>query len=245
MIVRLVRTLASASASTSLSHAPFRRGFQHSRAQSLPSSCPSTSLSVLSHQTQTRKKNIRLFSSIPERMPEPPYQYLSADAPVLDLSDLSAKLQASDEQRQEAFDRSRKFQKAFVDAQIDLEQNKGNVSEWIQNLQSSLEEAIARETVDTTGRLPRAANLNQRVEDLCRFVGFSHFFADGKDASPVGLSVFGHLDSDGRGISGGGLHGGRPGSVEVCHGQGDSPGFFQRPAGSRFGSQDFRISPAV
>lgn len=184
MIVRLVRTLASASASTSLSHAPFRRGFQHSRAQSLPSSCPSTSLSVLCHQTQTRKKNIRLFSSIPERMPEPPYQYLSADAPVLDLSDLSAKLQASDEQRQEAFDRSRKFQKAFVDAQIDLEQNKGNVSEWIQNLQSSLEEAIARETVDTTGRLPRAANLNQRVEDLCRFVGFSHFLQTGKMLPP-------------------------------------------------------------
>eukprot|EP00533_Pseudo-nitzschia_delicatissima_P003873 CAMPEP_0116092084 /NCGR_PEP_ID=MMETSP0327-20121206/7848_1 /TAXON_ID=44447 /ORGANISM="Pseudo-nitzschia delicatissima, Strain B596" /LENGTH=455 /DNA_ID=CAMNT_0003583475 /DNA_START=191 /DNA_END=1558 /DNA_ORIENTATION=- len=117
-------------------------------------------------------------------MPEPPYQYLSADAPVLDLSDLSAKLQASDEQRQEAFDRSRKFQKAFVDAQIDLEQNKGNVSEWIQNLQSSLEEAIARETVDTTGRLPRAANLNQRVEDLCRFVGFSHFLQTGKMLPP-------------------------------------------------------------
>ncbi len=117
-------------------------------------------------------------------MPQPPYQYLSADAPVLDLSDLSTKLQASDEQRQEAFDRSRKFQKALVEAQIDLERNKAKTLEWIENLQSSLEEAIASETEDTTGRLPRAANLNQRVEDLCRFVAFSHFLQTGKMLPP-------------------------------------------------------------
>ena len=117
-------------------------------------------------------------------MPQPPYQYLSADAPVLDLTDLSATLQASDEQRQEAFDRSRKFQKALVQAQIDLEQNKGNTEEWIQTLQSSLEEAIENSPEDATGRLPRVANLNQRVEDLCRFVAFHHFLKTGAMLPP-------------------------------------------------------------
>jgi len=186
MIVSLVRTLASASVSLSLSHAPIRRGFQYSRICGVDSQLqlfPTSSQST----TTTTNGNIRLFASTPdnfERMPQPPYQYLSADAPELDLSDLSSKLVASDEQRQEAFDRSRKFQKAFVNAQIDLEQNKGKTAEWIQNLQSSLEEAIVRETVDTTGRLPRAANLNQRVEDLCRFVAFSHFLQTGKMLPP-------------------------------------------------------------
>ena len=117
-------------------------------------------------------------------MPEPPYQYLSAGAPILDLTDLSATLQASDDRRQEAFDRSRKFQKALIQAQIDLEQNKGNTEEWIQTLKSSLEEAIENSPEDTTGRLPRVANLNQRVEDLCRFVAFHHFLKTGTMLPP-------------------------------------------------------------
>eukprot|EP00532_Pseudo-nitzschia_australis_P004762 CAMPEP_0168184718 /NCGR_PEP_ID=MMETSP0139_2-20121125/13398_1 /TAXON_ID=44445 /ORGANISM="Pseudo-nitzschia australis, Strain 10249 10 AB" /LENGTH=461 /DNA_ID=CAMNT_0008106377 /DNA_START=252 /DNA_END=1637 /DNA_ORIENTATION=+ len=117
-------------------------------------------------------------------MPQPSYQYQSADAPVLDLSDLSANLIASDDKRQEAYDKSRKFQKAMIKAQNDLKQNKGGVSESITELQIFLAEAIGKNEDDTTGRLPRIANLNQRVEDLCRFMAFHHFLETGKILPP-------------------------------------------------------------
>lgn len=118
-------------------------------------------------------------------MPQPPYRYLSSGAPVLDLSDLAAKLKASDEQRQEAFDMSRKFQRALLEAQTDLDQNKGNTEEWIQTLTTSLSEAIGTNpSEDTTGRVPRIANLNQRVEDLCRFQALHHFLQTGSMLPP-------------------------------------------------------------
>jgi predicted translin family RNA/ssDNA-binding protein len=125
-------------------------------------------------------------------MPAPPYQYLSLDAPVLDLTDLAVKLQTSDEQRQEAFDKSRKFQRSFIEAQTDLNQNKGNALEWIQTLSASLVEAIGTQTnneeEDTTGRVPRVANLNQRVEDLCRYKALHHFFETGRMLPPSACS---------------------------------------------------------
>ena len=117
-------------------------------------------------------------------MPQPPYQYQSSDAPVLDLSDLSANLIASDDKRQDAYDQSRKFQKAMIKAQNDLKQNKGGVSESITELQIFLAEAIGKNEEDTTGRVPRIANLNQRVEDLCRFMAFHHFLETGKILPP-------------------------------------------------------------
>ena len=204
MILRLFRTFTSASASLSLSQVAVHRGFKHWSCNSSNSCCSSSSCvrgrqssRVLQSklypplsQVHSISINTRLFASSNfERMPEPPYQYLSADAPVLDLSDLSAKLQASDEQRQEAFDRSRKFQKALVEAQIDLDQDKGTTAEWIQTLQSSLEEAIEHSHPEegdttTTDRLPRIANLNQRVEDLCRLAAFHHFLRTGTMLPP-------------------------------------------------------------
>ena len=120
-------------------------------------------------------------------MPEPPYQYLSSDAPVLDLSDLGATIGASEQKRQDAFDASRKFQKTMIEAQKDLEQNKGNVPELITGLQTSLAKAIESTTnkdKDNTGRIPRAGNLNQRVEDLCRFMAYHHFLQTGKMIPP-------------------------------------------------------------
>jgi len=124
-------------------------------------------------------------------MPEPPYTYLKSDAPVLDLSDLSAELLDNEEKRLGALNKSRKFQKSLIEAQIDMEQNKGNTSEWIQKLQTSLVEAVtavARNEEDTTGRVPRTANLNQRVEDLCRFMAFHHFLETGKMLPPSACS---------------------------------------------------------
>lgn len=117
-------------------------------------------------------------------MPEPPYQYQSPNAPILDLTDLSAKLTEVDERRQEAYDKSRTFHKAMIQAQKDLDQNKDTVAESIQVLQTSLAEAIGDNPDDTTGRVPRTANLNQRVEDLCRFMAFSHFLTTGAMLPP-------------------------------------------------------------
>lgn len=155
---------------------------------------PPTFQSSIRHNGQTRVRPFASFSDdFDERMPAPPYQYLSLDAPVLDLTDLAVKLQTSDEQRQEAFDKSRKFQRSFIEAQTDLNQNKGNASEWIQTLSTSLVEAIGTKTNnneddDTTGRVPRAANLNQRVEDLCRFKALHHFFETGTMLPPSACS---------------------------------------------------------
>jgi hypothetical protein len=102
----------------------------------------------------------------------------------LDLSELAARFQASDEQRQDAYDKSRNFQRALVEAQIDLEQNKATASEWIRTLQRALEEAVGNGTPDPTGRAPRLANLNQRVEDLCRLAAMHHFLEHGKLLPP-------------------------------------------------------------
>eukprot|EP00536_Pseudo-nitzschia_multiseries_P004154 jgi/Psemu1/237375/estExt_Genewise1.C_670108 len=118
-------------------------------------------------------------------MPQPPYQYQSADAPTLDLLDLSADLVASDEKRQDAYDKSRKFQKAMIKAQRDLDQNKAGVSESIKEMQTFLAEAIGTNDEDKTGRVPRIANLGQRMEDLCRFMAFHHFLETGKLLPPT------------------------------------------------------------
>lgn len=117
-------------------------------------------------------------------MPEPPYQYRSSGTAVLDLSAVETKIQNVGVKNQEAFDKSRKFQKTLIQAQTDLEQNKGNTSEWIQTLQNDLVEAIGTNEEDTTGRVPRIANLNQRVEDLCRYVAFHHFLETGTMLPP-------------------------------------------------------------
>ena len=54
-------------------------------------------------------------------MPQPPYYYRSADAPVLDLSTFGEKLSETETSRQAAFDLSRKIHIQLVKARADLE----------------------------------------------------------------------------------------------------------------------------
>ena len=185
MILRLVGSLSSA-VSLSLSSpvsAYITRGF-------VPSSFRGTlHLRPYAFSTSNRIRTAAFSSFIDydensNRMPEPPYQYQSSDAPVLDLSDLGAKIIASDQKRQDAYDKSRKFQKAMIEARTDLEQNKSNISESISNLQSCLVEAIGNTDDNNNDRVPRIGNLNQRVEDLCRFMAFHHFLKTGKMLPP-------------------------------------------------------------
>jgi len=123
---------------------------------------------------------------------------------VLDLFELNQTLINSHQKRNETFDKSRKIQLALVQVRSDIEDSGGGggeevqgraahdqvIVESIRQIQDSLVEAIETSTTTTTkedgdgnkttntrsaARVPRDANLNQRVEELCRVMAYHHF----------------------------------------------------------------------
>lgn len=126
-------------------------------------------------------------------MPRPPFPYRSAQATVLDLSDLESKLCASDKKRREAYDASRKIQIALVRARNDMESSTSDTSICNQqavlatiltSLMEALEQSNGQVDNATIIRSPREANLGHRVEEFVRLLAFQHFLQTGSLLPP-------------------------------------------------------------
>jgi predicted translin family RNA/ssDNA-binding protein len=129
--------------------------------------------------------------------PRPPYQYRSpADAvtSLLDLTDLAASISLSEDQRQKAYESSRKVQACLVQARAAVESGAGGASAGGEAAQAALSEHMAvilstSETAATPNRTPRQANLSNRVEDHVRLTAYQHFLETGKLMKlPVGVT---------------------------------------------------------
>lgn len=131
-------------------------------------------------------------------MPEPPYRYLSLEAPVLDLSDIAERVATSEARRQEAYVRSRSIQRGLLAARADLgrtdDGEEDASSRRIASLRSALAEAVRAVGVgdgddyDPADRTPRIGNLGRGVEDLCRLMSMSRFLTSGDLLPPSACS---------------------------------------------------------
>lgn len=141
--------------------------------------------------TTSIQQQVKLFSA---KMPSPPYQYRSTDAPALfDISSLGAQINEVEEKRQEAFDASRKIHAQFVKARFDMELATTTTDQTSQTLLAickSLQEAAnntgKNNNVGSNNdhRTPREANLSHRVEEYVRLLAFHHFLASGTLIDP-------------------------------------------------------------
>jgi predicted translin family RNA/ssDNA-binding protein len=134
-------------------------------------------------------------------MPGSPYQYgrgsnsdgsakASSASAVLDLSEFGKTIMETATKRNDAFDKSRKIQMALLQVRNDIEEssststlsedNTNSITESLLKIQDSIVEAMGRNVDDdNTHRVSRDANLNQRVEELCRLMAYHHFLQTG------------------------------------------------------------------
>jgi predicted translin family RNA/ssDNA-binding protein len=131
------------------------------------------------------------------KMPGSPYQYgrgsnsdgSAKSSAVLDLSELGKTIMETATKRNDAFDKSRKIQMALLQVRNDIEEsststlsedNTNSITESLLKIQDSIVEAMGKNNVDDkTHRVSRDANLNQRVEELCRLMAYHHFLKTG------------------------------------------------------------------
>jgi predicted translin family RNA/ssDNA-binding protein len=121
--------------------------------------------------------------------PRPPYQYRSSDAVTssLDLTDLAASITYIEDQRQKAYESSRKVQACLVQARAAVES--GGASEAAQQALGIHMFNILSTSNSTPNRTPRQANLSNRVEDHVRLTAYQHFLETGKLMKlPVGVT---------------------------------------------------------
>ena len=110
----------------------------------------------------------RLLSSVCvylSTMPQPPHTFGSA--PILDLSELAAKLHTQEAQRHQAYENSRVFHQALL-----------------QNKQDNLQELLKSQSNDRT---PRTANWSHRLEEYTRHCALQHFLTHGTLLEPATL----------------------------------------------------------
>ena len=132
-------------------------------------------------------------------MPGSPYQYgrgsnsdgsaKVSSAAVLDLSEFGKTIMETATKRNDAFDKSRKIQMALLQVRNAIEEsststlsedNTNSITESLLKIQESIVEAMGRNVDDdNTHRVSRDANLNQRVEELCRLMAYHHFLTTG------------------------------------------------------------------
>jgi hypothetical protein len=130
-------------------------------------------------------------------MPGSPYQYgrgsnsdgsAKSSSAVLDLSELGKTIMETATKRNDAFDKSRKIQMALLQVRNDIEEsststlsedNTNSITESLLKIQDSIVEAMGKNVDDNTHRVSRDANLNQRVEELCRLMAYHHFLKTG------------------------------------------------------------------
>lgn len=124
--------------------------------------------------------------------PRPPYQYRSPDAPasLLDLTDLAATISLSEDQRQKAYESSRKVQACLVQARAAVESGGGAGGEAAQAaLAEHMAIILSSSDMEQHSRTPRQANLSNRVEDHVRLSAYQHFLETGKLMKvPVGVT---------------------------------------------------------
>ncbi|KAG7349694.1 translin family [Nitzschia inconspicua] len=134
-------------------------------------------------------------------MPEPPFLYCSAAAPVLDLSELGAKINDADKNRRDAYDVSREIQVKLLQIRTELETNASTAESMETNMTSLLDALIKYDSKNSDGtavpeRTPRVANLSNRYEDYCRFLAFQQFLKTGGWLSPETCFSFGATDEE-------------------------------------------------
>jgi predicted translin family RNA/ssDNA-binding protein len=108
--------------------------------------------------------------------PSPPYQYRSPDAPasLVDLTELAQQISLSEEERQKAYEVSKKIQsclvqaRAAVDNGVEASAHQVALTEYMTSILSS-----------SSDRTPRQANLSHRVEDHVRLTAYQHFLETG------------------------------------------------------------------
>jgi predicted translin family RNA/ssDNA-binding protein len=123
--------------------------------------------------------------------PRPPYQYRSPDAAtaLLDLTEFSASISLAEDQRQKAFESSRKVQACLVQARRAVESGGAGAGEATQAALSEHMAAILSTSETAPNRTPRQANLSNRVEDHVRLSAYQHFLETGKLMKlPVGVT---------------------------------------------------------
>lgn len=113
-------------------------------------------------------------TSIPSR----PFPYQRGA--ILELSDLADVISAAEDQRQEAYETSRKIQQSQVQALVTLELDEAASKEAEVKLQELLLSSVAA----TADRNPREANLSYRLEEFCRFKAFNCFLETGRLLPP-------------------------------------------------------------
>lgn len=104
-------------------------------------------------------------------MPNLPLKYTTAN--VLDLSALSARINAVEARRQEAFELSRHLQ-VVVNTSKEHVGESGSMESLRQNCQHALITAPGKE------REPRLAHLSSRMEDVAKLESFHHFLETGE-----------------------------------------------------------------
>ena len=204
MFIRsLARSLPSSSSSSSLSIS--RQITTGSRSRFSPTSiiaCYAVLATTTTNTTTSYAFSTSTTTSFSNNkiMPGSPYQYgrnsnsdgsakASSSAAVLDLSEFGKTIMETATKRNEAFDKSRKIQMALLQVRNDIEEssttstlsenNTNSITESLLKIQESIVEAMGRNGDDNTHRVSRDANLNQRVEELCRLMAYHHFLQTG------------------------------------------------------------------
>lgn len=122
-------------------------------------------------------------------MPKPPYQYCSANGVLFDISSLGSQINQVEDQRQNAFNASRKLQARCVKARSDIETGStttAGTSMSLSEISLSLQELVG----SNVDRTPREANLTNRVEEFVRLQAFNHFLLSGTLIAPSECGSF-------------------------------------------------------
>lgn len=115
-----------------------------------------------------------MSTSIPSR----PFPYQRAA--VLDLSALADTVSKAEDQRQEAYETSRKLQQSQVQARVALELDEQASKE----AETKLQELLLSSVSAKADRTPREANLSYRLENFCCFKAFNFFLETGRLLPP-------------------------------------------------------------
>jgi predicted translin family RNA/ssDNA-binding protein len=136
-------------------------------------------LSLLSHSPTTAFSTTcgPIVGSMPNIKPNLPLRYRDSDSNnKLDLSALSAEINAASDHRQAAYDTSRKLQSLMISIrdQIGTPQAAAALHELLEQYSDYLPH-----DKQSTNRQPRQANLSHVAEDLVQLAAYQHFLEHG------------------------------------------------------------------
>ena len=139
-------------------------------------------------------------------IPQPPFDYAGQstnDERLLDVTDITTTITEQEEKRQEAYDLSRQFHAAIIQAKQQLEQTKSlstatsqatDLDSFLQKIiptptENGNQEEEASSSSSSRHHGPRPANLSQRMEEYVRYRAYQNFLQTGRLIAPSAFST--------------------------------------------------------